>query len=46
MSEPRKDRLVAPGCQYIAGEPNGDDDCKCGTPIRPGSVYCTGQEPI
>ena len=27
-------------CQYIAGEPTGDDNCKCGRPVRKGGVYC------
>ncbi len=39
-SEPRKGRLPARGCQYIAGEPTGGDACKCGRPARAGSAYC------
>jgi len=29
----------ARGCQWIAGTPTGDDDCKCGAPLYGGS-YC------
>lgn len=27
-------------CQHIAGDPTGDDSCKCGAPVKPGSSYC------
>lgn len=27
-------------CQWIDGEPAGDDSCKCNAPVRAGSVYC------
>ena len=27
-------------CQYIEGEPSGDDACKCGDKLYNGSVYC------
>lgn len=28
------------GCQWINGEPSGDNACKCGKPARSGSPYC------
>ena len=28
-------------CQWIEGEPRGDDSCKCGRPVRPGAPYCS-----
>ena len=40
MSEPRAVRRPLRGYQYIAGEPTGEDDCKCGGLIRAGSSYC------
>ena len=27
-------------CQWIDGEPTGDDSCKCGRPVQPGRPYC------
>lgn len=27
-------------CQWIAGEPGGDDSCKCGASAIQGSAYC------
>ncbi len=53
-SEVSEGRRAAPGCQYIAGEPNDDDDCKCRVPVHPRSAYCpehhkicvSGQKPI
>jgi biotin operon repressor len=28
------------GCQYITGDPVGDDGCKCGEPVQQGSSFC------
>ena len=27
-------------CQWIEGEPSGDDSCKCLVPVEPGRPYC------
>lgn len=31
-------------CQWIAGEPTGDDSCKCGAETLPGRPYCLEHE--
>ena len=31
---------ILSGCQWISGEPTGDDSCKCGAPALIGLPYC------
>lgn len=46
LSRPRKSRRPPPApwrpatCQWIAGAPTDDDNCKCGRPVAPGRSYC------
>lgn len=38
---PYRPFMLPPGrCQWIAGEPSGDDRCKCGRRAVPGLPYC------
>jgi len=31
---------VSATCQWIGGDPSGDDSCKCGEPVPGRGVYC------
>lgn len=33
------------GCQFITGEPSGDDSCKCGATRVAGTPYCATHRP-